>query len=111
MKLLFDHNISPRLVQRLADITSEASHVRLHALERASDTDIWTFAKSHYYTIVTKDSDFNDLSVLLSFPPKVIWLRLGNCTTSDIEQSIRDNIKPIEDFLADMTLSILEITR
>jgi len=80
MKLLFDHNLSPRLVQRLADLYPGASHVALGGLDRATDLAVWTYAQTNEYVIVTKDSDFNDVSVLRGFPPKVIWLRLGNCS-------------------------------
>jgi predicted nuclease of predicted toxin-antitoxin system len=52
---------------------------------------VWNYAKQHDFIIVTKDSDFSDLLILLGFPPKVIWIRRGNCSTNDIEQILRDN--------------------
>ena len=100
MKLLFDHNLSPGLVQQLADCFPEASHVRLLGLERAADGEVWTYAQGRGYAIVTKDSDFNDLSVLRGFPPKVVWIRAGNCTTADIESLLRRKAIAIGDFLA-----------
>ena len=109
MKLLFDHNISPRLINRLADVFPDASHVALVGLERASDHSIWTYAQTNQYIIVTKDSDYNDLSVLRGFPPQVIWLRLGNCTTDDIEAALRRNDTAIIDFNSDPTAGILVI--
>ena len=77
MKLLFDHNLSSRLVQRLADIYADTSHVALVGLERASDADVWAYAATRGYTIVTKDSDFNDMSVIRGYPPKAFGCRLG----------------------------------
>jgi predicted nuclease of predicted toxin-antitoxin system len=59
--------------------------------------------------IVTKDSDFNDVSVLRGFPPKIIWLHLGNCTTADVEQALRNNYETIETFAADTTSDVLEL--
>ena len=109
MKLLCDHNLSHRLVQRLADLYPNASHVALVGLDRASDMAIWTYAQTHDYIIVTKDSDFNDLSVLRSFPPKVIWLQLGNCTTNDIEAALRRNYTAILDFTNDTMTGLLII--
>jgi predicted nuclease of predicted toxin-antitoxin system len=50
------------------------------------------------YTIFTKDADFSDVNVLRGFPPKVIWIRLGNCATSDLENALRQG-----DALPDMT--------
>jgi predicted nuclease of predicted toxin-antitoxin system len=109
MKLFFDHNLSPRLVQRLADLYPDASHVALVGLERASDTAVWAYAQTNDFIIVTKDSDFNDLSVLRGFPPKVIWLQLGNCTTHDLETALRRNHKAIGDFASDPTVGVLVI--
>jgi predicted nuclease of predicted toxin-antitoxin system len=109
MKLFFDHNLSPRLVQRLVDLYPSASHIALVGLERASDTLVWTYAQTNDYVIVTKDSDFNDLSVLRGFPPKVIWLQLGNCTTHDLEAALRRNHRAIADFASDPTVGVLVI--
>lgn len=82
MTLLLDHHLSRKLVTRLADLFPQASHVALHGLDAADDLVIWTFARTHGYTIVTKDSDFNDVSTLRGAPPQIIWLRIGNSTTS-----------------------------
>jgi predicted nuclease of predicted toxin-antitoxin system len=89
MKLLFDQNLSSRLVSRLADICPKASHVSLVGLDRASDDLVWDYAGANGYTIVSKDSDFNERSVLRGIPPKVIWLRLGNSTTDKVEAALR----------------------
>ena len=89
MKLLFDQNLSPRLVQHLADLYPDSKHVYPLGLDRASDTQIWDYARERGFTLVTQDSDFNDMSEVLSFPPKVIWIRHGNCTTHQIEYLLR----------------------
>ena len=107
MKLLFDHNLSPRLVDRLVDIYPDASHVSLVDLDLASDRQVWTYAGTNDYIIVTKDSDFNDLSVLYGFPPKVLWLRLGNCTTRHIEVLLRARHQVITDFSNDPGVGVL----
>ena len=72
MKLLFDQNLSPRLVANLADHYPNSAHVVTHALDHALDETVWTFAREHGYTLVTKDSDFHELSLLRGAPPKVI---------------------------------------
>ncbi|HGJ66122.1 TPA: hypothetical protein ENS27_12175 [bacterium] len=107
MKLLFDHNLSPRLIERLKDIYPNASHVSLLSMDRASDEAIWLYAKINEYIIVTKDSDFNDLSILIGFPPKVIWIQIGNCTTSDIEKLLRNYYEVIVEFESDYNSGIL----
>jgi predicted nuclease of predicted toxin-antitoxin system len=109
MKLLFDHHLSRKLVARLADLFPNSSHVVFHQLERAEDIDIWLFAQRGDFTIVSKDSDFNDITTLRGPPPKVIWLRIGNCTTKDVEIIIRNNYHLIEQFIGDGTSSILEV--
>jgi len=109
MKLLFDHNLSPRLVRRLADLYPDSSHVFLIGLDCASDLTVWMYAQTHNYIIVTKDSDFSDISVLRGFPPKVIWMRLGNCTASDVEQSLRNGYAAIDTFVSDPTVGVLEL--
>lgn len=84
MKLLFDENLSPLLVEMLADVFPESSHVHRCGLGSSSDAAIWEYAKTNGYSIVTKDSDFAERSVLLGVPPKVIWIRLPNCPSSEI---------------------------
>lgn len=93
--LLFDQNLSPRLVDRLVDIYPGSLHVDGIGLATALDREVWEYARQHDYIIVTKDADFSELSLLLGFPPKVIWIRRGNCSTGDIERMLRDNYAAI----------------
>lgn len=62
MKLLFDHNISFRVVARLRDVFPDAIQVKNIGLENATDRDIWEYARIHGYVIMTLDSDFFDLA-------------------------------------------------
>lgn len=109
MKLLFDHHLSRKLVARLADQYPASSHVVFHGLDHADDVDIWTFARTNGYTIVTKDNDFNALSALRGIPPKIIWLRIGNSTTAHVEQVLRRHATLIATFITHPTDVILEI--
>jgi predicted nuclease of predicted toxin-antitoxin system len=111
MKLLFDHNLSPRLVARLADLFPDASHVALAGLDRASDEQVWEYARAHGYAIVTKDADFSELSLLRGFPPRVIRLRIGNCTTAQIEGLLRRYHETIAAFGSDPEAGTLELLR
>lgn len=110
-KLLFDHNLPMRLVSRLEDIFVGASHVYLAGLSTASDLEIWRFASKNNYAITTKDSDFNDLSILLGTPPKVIWLRIGNATVKECEMILRKHHITIANFLAMPDTRLLSIER
>ncbi|MBN2580772.1 MAG: DUF5615 family PIN-like protein [Pirellulales bacterium] len=109
MKFLFDHNLSPRLVQRLADVFPQSAHVSSLGLEKESDFVVWTYAQANAFDIITKDTDFNDLVFLHGFPPKIVWLRLGNCTTTEIEDALRKNADLIQQFIADSESGVLEL--
>ena len=89
MKLLFDQNLSPRLPRLLADLYPESVHVREVGLRDGSDTKIWDYAKAHGFVIVSKDSDFQQRSLLHGHPPKFVWLRIGNCPVRPIEALLR----------------------
>ena len=91
MKLLFDQNLSPKLVNWLADLYPGSSHVLSLGLDRASDQAIWEYARDHGYAIVTKDADYDDMGVVRGHPPKVLWLLIGNCTTAQVETVLRQN--------------------
>jgi predicted nuclease of predicted toxin-antitoxin system len=107
MKLLFDQNLSPGLVERLKDIFPDSTHVYLKGLDRATDDEVWKWALEHGFTIVTKDADFNELSTLRGFPPKIIWIRVGNCTTTQIEKLIRTHYETIQQMQEDSNAGIL----
>ena len=107
MKLLIDQHLSPKLIARLADLFSESAHVQDYGLDCATDDKVWEFAGINEYTIATKDEDFNLLSVLRGNKPKVLWLVVGNCTTSQIERVIRYNHDRIRAFEQDPDVGTL----
>jgi predicted nuclease of predicted toxin-antitoxin system len=88
MKLLFDHNLSYKLVAR-PDLFPDSEHVRNVNLHEADDRTVWEYARANGLAIVSKDEDFHQLSFLYGAPPKVGWVRLGDRTTGDIEQALQ----------------------
>jgi predicted nuclease of predicted toxin-antitoxin system len=110
MKLLFDQNLSPALVNRLADLFPGSSHVQSEGLDCASDDQVWEYARLNGFAIVTKDADYNSLSVVRGSPPKVIWLLLGNCTTAQVEAVFRARFVDIETFEQDPSLGTLALS-
>ena len=84
MKLLLDQNLAPRLVAALAALYPDSKHVRDVGLAAANDDDVWRYAAAGGFTIVSKDADFHERSFVLGPPPKVIWIRRGNCSTTEI---------------------------
>ena len=109
MSLLFDHNLSAHLIARLADLFPGCGHTGAAGLARAQDLEVWNYARSQGLAIVTKDSDFHHLSLLHGFPPKVIWIRTGNCTTRRIEEILRREHTVIVAFLASKEEALLTL--
>ena len=56
MKLLFDQNLSPKLVNRLADLFPGSSPVQSLGLDCAEDDQVWEHARLNGFAIVTKDA-------------------------------------------------------
>jgi predicted nuclease of predicted toxin-antitoxin system len=111
MKFLFDQNISFRVLKQLPAPFSNASHVKFEKLMNAPDREIWEYARLHDYTIITQDADFNDLNLLYGFPPKIIWIRVGNLKTTDIMQVLIAYQQEIQAFMLDSTHGCFEIIK
>lgn len=111
MKLFFDQNLSHRLIKLLADVYPESSHVRLVGLAQGDDLLLWEHAAQGGYLLVTKDEDFLDLSTVRGFPPKVLYIGIGNCSVAELEQLFRSNLTRIEAFSGDEEESFLILGR
>ena len=109
MRLLFDQNLSRKLVDRLSDLFPDSSHIQFHQLAEADDSKVWEFAKANNFCIVTQDADFAEKSRLYGSPPKVIWLRCGNAPTREVEALLRSGKQGIEELLQDRDLHCLEL--
>lgn len=109
MKLLFDQNLSHRLAACLDDVFPQSAHVRPAGLDRADDAQIWDYAKVHGYCIVTQDADFAERSRLYGAPPKIVWLRCGNCTPQQVESLIRRNTVVITELIQNAALHYVEL--
>ena len=68
MKLLYDENLAPSLVEELADIFPESLHVREVGLKAVPDPVVWAYAATAGYMIVSKDADFRQRSFLYAIP-------------------------------------------
>lgn len=109
MKLLFDQNLSPYLATRLVDLFPDSNHVHPLGLDQVLDSEVWNYAQANGFIMVSKDADFSELSLLHGYPPKLIWLRLGNCTTTQIEKLLRANYDAIEQMNQDATVGVLSL--
>lgn len=109
MKLLLDENLSRRLIPFLTHEFPGSSQVALLGMEQASDMEIWNYAKDHGFVIVTKDSDYYDLSLLRGTPPKIIWLKVGNANKASITKKLIDNRETIEQLLLQKNVGCVEL--
>jgi predicted nuclease of predicted toxin-antitoxin system len=110
MRLLFDQNLSHRLVALLAAEFPGSQHVRDAGLARGSDPAVWAYAAAQGLVIVSKDSDFQARALLMGPPPKVVWLRLGNCSTDAVASLLRASKADLQAFGADAAASILALS-
>lgn len=110
VKLLLDENLSDRIINRIIDLYPNSTHVKTILLNNTDDSIIWEYAKLHDFIIVSKDSDFHQRSLLYGHPPKFIYLRIGNSSTSIIVQILRDNCEIITRFSNSKYESILVFT-
>lgn len=109
--LLFDQNISHRLIHKIQPYFINAQQVRQIGLENATDLEIWHHAKTHGYTVVTFDADFYDFSQFYGCPPKIIWLKFGNTTTTKLADIIINNLITIDDFINNDVLACLKLSQ
>jgi len=111
VKLLFDENLSRKLVVRLADLYPDSAHVADANLLESPDREIWEFAKAGNFIIVSTDSDFYELATAIGPPPKVVWLRRWTHPTRDAERVLRREAIRIAEFAADSELGVLVLDR
>ena len=107
MKLLLDENLAARILGDISDLYPESSHVGLLGLTQTDDSIIWDRARIDHFCMVSKDSDFHQRSLLFGAPPKVVFLKVGNCTTAKIISVLRSNFDLIREFCADHDASLL----
>jgi predicted nuclease of predicted toxin-antitoxin system len=96
-------------MDRLSDLYPGSIHVSIVGMGNALDIEIWQYAYDHDYMIVTKDADFSELGLLKGFPPKIIWIRRGNCSTREIETILRESYSAINALSNDPETGILTL--
>ncbi len=109
VKLLFDENLSPRLVALLSPLYPNSSHVDLVGFHGKTDREVWDYARQNGYALVSKDNDFRQLSFVLGAPPKVVFLSVGNAGTDAIAALLRERRTALAGFWADAETALLVI--
>ncbi len=107
MKLLLDENLSDRIAAKIADLFPGSSHVKSEGLIHADDAHIWEFARLNSFTLVSKDADFHQRSLLFGQPPRLVFLRTGNGPTGFVVELLRRNSILISEFHQDADAAIL----
>jgi predicted nuclease of predicted toxin-antitoxin system len=110
VRLLFDANLSPRLVRHLTDLFPGSVHLFDLSLARdVSDSAIWKYAKEHGFDIVTADgSGYPPMAKRLGPPPKIILLESWRYPTRIAFDLLRTNSILIAEFArSDQGLLIL----
>ena len=109
MKFLIDHNLSPTLVRHLKDRYPGSVHTSDLGFDRTPDHSLWNYARENGCSILTKDTDFEQLSLLRGAPPKVVWLRVGNASTQGVVDLLAAHQGDIAEFLRDGERSLLAL--
>ena len=109
MRLLFDQNLSCRLPRALAEQFPQSVHVRDVGLASADDAVVWEFARANSLAIVTKDADFHQRSFVFGSPPRVVWIRRGNCSTDAIIDLLKQRRDKIEEFGRNLEAAFLVV--
>jgi predicted nuclease of predicted toxin-antitoxin system len=111
VKLLLDENLSDRIVACIVDLFPQSAHVKAVGLQQADDSTVSAWAKQHEFTIVSKDTDFYQRSIVFGHPPKFVWLRVGNCPTSFIVNLLRSRHEVIRHFIGTEPEGVLILER
>ena len=109
LKLLLDQNLSFRLLEDLEAVYPGSTQVKLAGLDESDDIAIWNYARDNGFTIVTKDSDFHEFSLVYGSPPKIIWLKCGNKPRWYVLSLLLNNRDNIEALNVDEESGCLEI--
>ena len=109
MKLLLDQNLSRRLLPALEATFPGSTQVQLLGMEADDDSTIWAYAKAEGFAIVTKDSDFVEISAVRGMPPKIIWLNLGNVSNTVVRNKLIEHLLRILSFLDSDEDGVFEI--
>jgi predicted nuclease of predicted toxin-antitoxin system len=110
VKLLFDENLSARLIADFAAEFPGSTHVHTVGLAGATDLAVWTYARDQACTLISKDDDFRHLSLVRGAPPKVIVLRVGNASTDQVEAFLRGRLLWIKNFELSAQESLLVLS-
>jgi predicted nuclease of predicted toxin-antitoxin system len=110
MKLLLDANVSWRLAARLKQHFDDCFHIdHIGLTVPARDIEIWNYALTNNFIIVTNDEDFVNLLNVKGFPPKIILLKTGNQSNNYIEALLIKHKSDIQSLYTSDEYGVLEL--
>ena len=96
MKFIVDAQLPPALAHFLATKNEEVKHVLDLQMLEASDSEIWTLALKEDWVIISKDEDFPIRASVSANAPKIIWVRIGNCSKQTLLRIFNDHWRKIK---------------
>lgn len=88
----------------------QVAHVAKLEMKDAADPDIWQYAQSHGYVVVSKDEDFMRYQRDADGNPRFIWVRTGNCKNRDLIDTFMQHLPAVIELL-ESNSSMVEIVR
>ncbi|MFP4088736.1 MAG: DUF5615 family PIN-like protein [Cyclobacteriaceae bacterium] len=101
MTIWIDAQLSPAIAAWINDHfpKCKAISVRQLGLRDAQDQEIFTEARKHKVSIMTKDIDFVKLIEQHGTPPKIIWITCGNTYNQRLKSILASTLPEAIDFL------------
>ena len=109
MRLLFDQNLSWKLPKLLVDIFPDSLHVRSVDMKQVPDSEIVAYARREQLVIVTKDSGLKRWASVNPGSPKIVWVRVGNCSTRIVEELLRHHSLRISELVKNPQLTSISV--
>ena len=107
MRLLLDHQLSWRALERLDPVFTNSQALLKLGAEEWSDERVWHYARSEGLTVVSKDIDFLPILSRFGFPPQLIRLTIGNTSVSKLVETLNANRDQMIAFHREQTAGIL----
>jgi predicted nuclease of predicted toxin-antitoxin system len=96
MKFIVDAQLPPALARFLTDKGEDVIHVLDVAMMESSDSEIWERAVKDNLVIITKDEDFQIRASVSTIFPKIVWVRIGNCSRKELLNYFEHHWKQIK---------------
>ncbi len=107
--IFLDAQLSPHLAVWITDhFKIETVSASCLGMLRASDSEIFSYARENNLIIITKDEDFIKLLDRFGPPPKIIWLTCGNTSNSYLKELFSSRLSQALELLKEN--SLVEIT-